>query len=326
MYLHGRASAVNRCEDTTASGRQLLDGSGKLYVLQAGIQTQTITVYPPNAKGNVSPVATIVVSHTFIPPQGMTVDRSGTIYVANFAANGKDANIIVFAPGSNGNAAPVRSISGSATQLREPGALALDVAGNLYVANAGSVLVFAPGANGNVAPSAVLAGPATSLGSVVALALNGAGDLYVASVDATRGGGVGQHIAIFPPDAHGNVPPLMRIGGSNTQLTSGQVTALAVTPPGLSEWSNTIFASNGNGTILEYNLSTVIPCRLRERCPRDPELNLSPTNTLTPEAIIPGTAGVAQPANVFTLYHPPARLRLGGHLYLETNCRNRRTT
>jgi hypothetical protein len=100
----------------------------------------------------------------------------------------------------------------------------------------------------------------------------------------------------------------------NTQLPSGlQLLHLpaAIANNARHQWSNTIFASNGNGTILEYKLSTVIPCRLRETCRRDPELNLSPTNTLTPEAIIPGTPGVAQPATVFIAVLPAGPPPLG---------------
>jgi len=60
----------------------------------------------------------------------------------------------VFAANASGNAAPLRTISGSATGLNVPSGIALDVSGNMYVANANgnSVTEYAAAAAGNVAP------------------------------------------------------------------------------------------------------------------------------------------------------------------------------
>ncbi len=75
------------------------------------------------------------------------------LYVTNAAAN----SITAYALPAHGNVAPVRTISGAATGLSHPSALALDVSGNIIVVNAASVEIFPEGANGNTRPSATLA-------------------------------------------------------------------------------------------------------------------------------------------------------------------------
>jgi len=58
-------------------------------------------------------------------------------------------------------------ISGASTGLNGPRGVAVDSAGQIFVANTGTntILIFAPGANGNVAPVAMLT--STQLGSPV---------------------------------------------------------------------------------------------------------------------------------------------------------------
>jgi hypothetical protein len=91
-------------------------------------------------------------------PLGLAVGRDGSLYVANTLGK----SILVFARGSSGNVAPVREISGDATGLAAPQALAIDAAGKLYVFDGpvtawGSgaqhyVRVYDASANGNTAP------------------------------------------------------------------------------------------------------------------------------------------------------------------------------
>jgi DNA-binding beta-propeller fold protein YncE len=49
-------------------------------------------------------------------PHGVTLDGAGYLYVADCDSNA----ILVFAPGANGNVAPVRTISGANTTLNCP--------------------------------------------------------------------------------------------------------------------------------------------------------------------------------------------------------------
>ena len=52
-------------------------------------------------------------------PVGLAVNRDGSLFVANAGGN----NVLVFARGSSGNAAPAARIEGPATQLIAPQAL-----------------------------------------------------------------------------------------------------------------------------------------------------------------------------------------------------------
>jgi DNA-binding beta-propeller fold protein YncE len=91
-------------------------------------------------------------------PLGLAVNRQGALYVANTDSN----EILVFARGSSGNAAPIARIAGPTTQLVEPQALAIDSTGKLYVFDGPQkatgvsivhhVRVYDAGANGDAAP------------------------------------------------------------------------------------------------------------------------------------------------------------------------------
>jgi len=91
-------------------------------------------------------------------PRGVAVDAKGRIYVT-------DSNrVIVYAANANGNATPLRTISGSSTQL--DGAAGLSVRGTvIVVANSGnaSITVYPTTGNGNIAPLREMSGALTRL-------------------------------------------------------------------------------------------------------------------------------------------------------------------
>jgi hypothetical protein len=69
------------------------------------------------------------------------------------------ADVLVFAPGSNGNVAPARIISGSFTQLNYPTGITVDLAdGEMLVAShfANQVNAYDLFADGNVPPVSIL--------------------------------------------------------------------------------------------------------------------------------------------------------------------------
>ena len=155
-----------------------VDAAGRLYVANLG----SITVYARGANGNATPIATIQGSSTGLDrPIGIAVDGSGNIYADNFLPCGHDVatqSILVFAAGTTGNASPIATIQGNDTGLDGAYGIAVDAAGQLYVANAtscpavmtipspsslGSITVYAPAANGNVSPIARLAGSVSGL-------------------------------------------------------------------------------------------------------------------------------------------------------------------
>lgn len=139
-------------------------------------------------------------------------DPVGTIYVADYGAN----KIDVFAPGANGNVAPIRTISGSATQLGGPADVAVDAAGDVYSSNfnINTITEYAPGASGNVAPIRTIAGSLTNLGNNDDFSLTPDGTLFVGNDSGPS------PIVVFGPGQTGNVAPLRQLSGSNTGLSS----------------------------------------------------------------------------------------------------------
>jgi hypothetical protein len=99
------------------------DTSGNLYVLNG----LSITVYPPGANGNVSPIRTIR-SHpadNFLYNQGIALDVYGNLYVSQ----GEPARILVFAPGAYGDVVPIRIIQGDQTQFASGGVISAGAIG-----------------------------------------------------------------------------------------------------------------------------------------------------------------------------------------------------
>ncbi len=107
---------------------------------------------------------------------GIAVDASGNIYATEDGSQSEDPGpdtVTVYPAGSNFNAPPSSTIDGSNTGLSVPSGIALDVGGNIYVANfhSDTVTAYPTGSNGNVAPSATIAGPATGLGLPAGIAI-----------------------------------------------------------------------------------------------------------------------------------------------------------
>lgn len=76
-----------------------------------------ITEYPTSAVNDASPTAVISGPLTGLKnPQTMAEDNAGNLYVSDFVANA----IFVFAPGANGNVAPIRTIN-----ITEPNGITL---------------------------------------------------------------------------------------------------------------------------------------------------------------------------------------------------------
>lgn len=102
-----------------------VDRKGYLYVSN----TTDVVVFAPNARKNATPVAVISGSKTLIPQSGygalsIAVGKNAEIFVGVVDAS-QNSRILVFAPGSNGNVAPVRVIDGQRTGLDWPAELAI---------------------------------------------------------------------------------------------------------------------------------------------------------------------------------------------------------
>jgi hypothetical protein len=138
-------------------------------------------------------------------------DPVGTEYVANYGANA----ILVFAPGANGNVAPIRTISGPGTGISGPADVAVDAAGDVYSSNYNNSTIteYAPGASGNATPIKTIGGSNTGLASNDDMSLAPDGTLYVGNASSGS-------IVIFAPGANGNVVPIRELSGSNTTFSS----------------------------------------------------------------------------------------------------------
>jgi sugar lactone lactonase YvrE len=265
----GLAFAVAACSSHTASPPMPQTGAAAAFIARVPAKHEVqkllyvtdntfssgsfITTYRVDAKGNAKPVGVIKGYDTQLQgPNGIVVDARGEIYVADSSKN----EILGFAPGSTGDAAPNVVITGST--LQQPGGLAIDAAGNLYTVSCGSdcgasgpdnVAVYPPG---NAAPAAVISGSNTQFDRVSSVAVDAAGNIYVSNL-------FGNSIVVFPPGSNGNVAPIDVIAGSLTDLY--QPNGVSVGPDG------EIYTALNSQAVaayhpLPYPMSNVPPDRL----------------------------------------------------------------
>jgi hypothetical protein len=146
------------------------------------------------------PAAAAVAAH---PPYGEIVVSDGNA-------------IKVFAPGANGDVAPIRTISGANTQIGTLYGLDLDPAGNIWVADHGSNQIeeFAANANGNVAPLRTITTPTQQYFSQPeGIAVDPVQHLvWVGSFNSST-------LAGFKDTDNGTLEPERKISGPNVGLT-----------------------------------------------------------------------------------------------------------
>ncbi|MGD0118940.1 MAG: NHL repeat-containing protein [Candidatus Binatus sp.] len=178
-----------------------------------------VTAYPASSRGDVSPIA---LSTDMYDPNGIAIDASGRIYVANSYTN----TVTVYAANANGSVPPITVIGGSNTLLANPDGIALDALGRIYVVNSSdnSIAVYAPlgAATGvlNEAPIGVIIGSKTRLDNPTAIALDAQGEIYVANALHVR---VAPHaiydvgrVTVYSAGSVGNVAPIASISGDAT--------------------------------------------------------------------------------------------------------------
>jgi hypothetical protein len=224
-------------------GGVALDNDRYLYVGNAA--TSTITVYPPDASGDTPPVRVIQGDATRLGvPDGVALDSAGNLYVLNTGGVPQNRTITVYAPGANGNAAPIRVIGGIEVESGNLNGIAIDALDYLYVAEdlPGTISVYAPGAGGNPAPVRRITGPNTTLSTVSALDFDAAGYLYVAN---------GNSVVVFDSGADGNATPVRIIAGNHTGISEDF--ALAVDPAGL------VYVGNAQPTLVNGHVNVFAP-------------------------------------------------------------------
>ena len=141
----------------------------------------SVTVFAAGANGNVAPTRVITGSNTGLTntTTGIAVDAVGNIYVGD-ACCVTGGSVLVYAAGANGNVAPIRTITGSNTELEYPEGVAVDASSNVYISNVenSSVTVYAAGANGNVAPIQTISGANTGLSQPYGVAVDAKANIY----------------------------------------------------------------------------------------------------------------------------------------------------
>jgi 6-phosphogluconolactonase (cycloisomerase 2 family) len=215
--------ALSSCDAHGAVGNVVGQGTshgarpdiGPLIYLASRTNSQ-INMYRVGETGDTAPVAVLAGPHTGLShPQDVALDSAGDIFVFD-VVNATFPTIYEFAPGSVGDVAPNRTISGSLTGLQpKPFDFAVDGAGNVYYAESNSaneIEVFDTSASGNVAPTSVISGPDTRLHKPTGLGIDSAQKLWVANR---------ANVTVYKHGSIGNAKPAKKIAGSNTDLDLG---------------------------------------------------------------------------------------------------------
>ncbi len=174
---------------------------------------------------------------------------TATIYVSN------GNSVIAYAPGGNGNVAPIASIGNESNGLVTPWGIALDSDGRIYIASfegglggIGAVSVYRGANDGDATAIATITGPRTGLNHPFGIAVDSSRKIYVANF--LDGSGTGS-ATVYPAGSNGNVAPIATIIGGDTGLDN---------PSGIAVDSNgRIYAANRGGGHTSASSITVYP-------------------------------------------------------------------
>ncbi len=231
VFVYSSGSNGNEAPVATISGSNTgllgpvgiaLDSSDKIYV--ADYNADSVYVYSAlgSSTGRLNEAPNVAISTTMTTglsaPQGITLDSSGKIYAADDGPFGNGSgSVFVYAAGSNANAAPIATISGSATDLIQPIGIALDSSRKIYVADESADSVYVYSALGsrtgvlNEAPIDTITGPDTGLLAPAGIAVDSSGKIYVTDDGAPS-------VFVYPAGSNGDEVPTDTISGGSTGL------------------------------------------------------------------------------------------------------------
>ena len=147
----------------------------------------------------------------------IAVDPAGTIYVVTqtYPDDGGTATATLSVFGESSDTAPIRTIALSARGLFDSSGVALDAAGNMYVASVlGPIEEFSAEASGDVSPLRLFGGSDGYMGET-GLAIDPSGRLYVTTYDDPAPTVTPASLFVFGPD--GGVE--RTVGGPATGLS-----------------------------------------------------------------------------------------------------------
>ena len=184
----------------------------------------SVAVYARNASGDTTLTRTITGDTTMLHgPNNIAVDNlnseiiitnSSIVYSSNTVTY---YHITVYADDAYGNAAPIRTISGDATELNAPTSVAVDAVHNeFYVANYGtnSITVYNRADTGNVAPLRTIVGNNTGLSNPHGITVDTSNnEILVANFDSNS-------ITVYSRGSYGDSPPIRTISGNVTGLNA----------------------------------------------------------------------------------------------------------
>ncbi len=217
----------------------------------------------------------------FSRPQGINCDigayelmavpapASGTLFVTN--NSGTNPTVTIYPPNSSGDQSPSATIAGADTELASPAGIAVDFAGDVYVAGSGGTAVemYPDQSSGDQIPSSTISGPNTGLVAAAGVAVDYAAYIYVAN---------GSSVAVFAPGTDGDQSPSRFISGPDTGLAGASSLAF--------DNNANLYVGNASGGASGLGSVTIYP--------PDSNGDQSPSATITgADTGLAGVAGVA---------------------------------
>ena len=274
-----------------------VDSAGSIYVGTPG----SVRVYSPGSVGTSTPIRVISGSATLLnasaSPNALAVGNDGTIYLA-MISTGDIPGLLEFAPGSNGNVAPVRTLSALTGSFANP-QLTIPTTGNsVALDNNGNVVVgfSSPANSGIFAFQEILTFPINASG------MPNPTSRFFAEQRLTSGIAISGNQIYVPQGAHAsytagiNVYPLTLNTPNATQLAvpqsiiSGSLTGITV-PAAI--------AADSNGRLIQvnYNYSLTSNAFIGPDqiliFPAGASGNSAPVQTMTLQSTKPGSGNVA---------------------------------
>jgi hypothetical protein len=221
-------------------------GASDVYVIQTSSTGtgSSILDFAPSTSGSGTLKGTLVVDPTFVV-QSVASDSAGKIYVGGYypsqAVGPAFISVLIYAAGATGSATPVQTVGDILTPAS---AMAVDSAGNIYLASNGVVEKVMPNNTATFLTT-------TSFRFVTGLAVDDAGNIYVSAL-ANGQTSLGGSVQVFAADSPESASPVRTI------TTSGVPYGVALDEAGNIYTTVDVETSlgapsvEGEGSIVEY--------------------------------------------------------------------------